>query len=139
MARRNPDDKWQQRVAWHELGHGLVFAHLGIKVARVVHTGAGGYTDIGSVHSRQWREYAIGGMAGSVGEWAWEKYHGGWFGSRSHCQGDMRLFAEATAGRNFSESKARSEAKRIILRHRDRIEHLAPQLIIAGRLSGGQL
>jgi len=138
MARRNPDDKLQQRIAWHELGHALVAKKLHLKVRAVVHTVDGGWTDV-FVEDHQWREDAIFCMAGSAGEWLWEKHHSGWFGSRSHCNGDLELFRKAVQGHRFSEGQARAEARRILQRHRDRLERLASQLITAGRLSSSQL
>lgn len=140
MTRRNPGDRWQQRVAWHELGHALVDRRLGIRVVDVVHTIGSGFTRV-DVTDRQWREFAIGCMAGSEAERLWEKYHNGWWGSKGHCQGDLQLFHHAVqrSGRRLSESTARAEARKILRRQRDRLETLAPRLITTGRLTGRQL
>lgn len=138
MTRRDPDDRWQQRVAWHELGHAFVAVHFGVKVREVVHTGSAGWTTV-EPKDHQWREFAVGCLGGSAGEWLWEKHNNGWFGSRSYIHGDLELFRQATEGRKLSESAARSEARRILRRYRGRIEVLAPRLITVGRLSGGQL
>ena len=138
MVKRNPDDPRQQRIAWHELGHALVGKKLGLAIGEVVHTGTDGKT-MYRAKDDQWREYAIFCMAGSAGEWLWEKHNNGWFGSRSYIHGDLALFREATEGKRFSEETARSKARKILQRHRDRLEVLAPKLIVAGRLSGGQI
>lgn len=133
MARRDVSDRWQQRVAWHELGHALVNVRLGVRIVRVVHQVRGGWTEH-DAKLHQWREFSIGCLGGSAGEWVWEKYHGGWFGSRSHCTSDLELFAEASQGR-ISESSARSKARKLLLRERDLIEELAPRLIMEGELT----
>lgn len=142
-GRRDPAGRWQQRIAWHELGHALVGKKLGLTIATVVHTGNTGWTDV-NPQEHQWREDAVMSIAGSVGEWLWEKHHNGWFGSRSHCHSDLQFCRAAIQrgaahGKRFSESQARCEARRILQRQRDRIEELAPRLITAGRLTGRQL
>ena len=134
MPRRNVRDKWQQRSAWHELGHGLLCVKLGLKFGGVIHTVTGGWTDV-SPPASQWREDAIMSVGGSEGEWMLEKYHNLWFGSRWHCQSDMMFVRKAIQGRSYSEGKARSEARKVLLRHRDLFEELAPHLILEGRLT----
>jgi len=138
MVRRNLDDPEQQRTSYHELAHARVNGHLGIVVVRVVHTGTSGWTEH-EAKDHQWREFAVGCVAGQLGEWAWEKWHNGWFGSKSHCTGDMELFDKVVAGRRLTADKARREAKKIILRSRDWFEEFAPRLIIEGELSGKDL
>jgi hypothetical protein len=138
MVRRNPNDPEQQRTAYHELAHARLDDHGGIVVVRVVHNGTTGWTTH-EAQDHQWREYAIACVAGQVGEWAWEKWNNGWFGSRSSSRIDMENFKKAVAGRRLTEGQARHEAKKIILRSRDWFERLAPRLIMEGELSGKDL
>jgi len=136
--RRNVDDKWQQRIAWHELGHAIVGKKLGLAIGEVVHSGEDGKTTY-SRRDDQWHEYAVFCMAGSVGEWLWEKHNNGGFGSRAYCQGDLAEFKKTVDGRRLSESDARAKARKILRGDLARIRRLAPELIRTGRLSGSQI
>jgi hypothetical protein len=140
MARRNPDDRLQQRIAWHELGHALAWDRLLGRVKEVVHTGSEGWCSVRwPLREEDWRAYAIGLMAGIEGEKLWEKHHGGLWGNSSHWAHDIARFTDVTDGQRFSQSQARSEARRIIRSHRAWFEQTAPKLITAGRLTGSQI
>jgi hypothetical protein len=129
MARRNPGDPHQLRIAVHEIAHGYAWDSLGLDVRSVRHWG-----DSGETHVRwsddQWRPYAIGLWAGYEAEKLWSGS-----ASRGNSAWDIKRFRQVTRGNGFSEGAARSEARSLVRRHIGRIEAAAPELIRAGRLT----
>jgi hypothetical protein len=134
--KRNENDPHQLAIAVHELGHAWAWQDAGLTVYKITFSGKDGATGV-RFGDDDLFDYAVGCWAGFEAEDKWRRQHGHGRAKRSNASVDIRNFRDAVRelGGGLSEGKARRLARARVTKRWRQIEHLAPHLVRAGRIS----